>query len=159
VSRQAHHETLLRRLGEMRQQVAGFENALRLKSTWLNFLAGLEERLGRTGNVWLERMEMVREPMGDVGARHRLENEFSPAEVGGPSTAAKPRLHLSGRMLDVEPSVGEAGPGTFERLSGLWEHLIELPPVIAVEGERFEATGDGLIRFEVRLVLDLARPL
>ena len=159
VSRQVHHESLLRRLDEMRQQVVGFENALRLKSTWLNFLAGLEERLGRTGNVWLERMEVVSEPVGAVRARHRLENESFPAEVGGPEPAAKPRLHLSGRMLDVEPSVGEAGPGAFERLSGLWENLVELPPVIAVEGERFDATGDGLIRFEVRLVLDPARPL
>ena len=69
------------------------------------------------------------------------------------------KLAISGRMLDRSSSLARGSAETFGRVKSLLAGIGNLPGVATVEGERFDQSQPGLLRFDFILVTDPARPL
>ena len=134
--REARNRTNLRRLGELKQQVAQLQGVYDRRAGWLNLLADLQDRLGRVEDVWLEKLQIA------------------PAANGAPL-----KLVVSGRMLDRTNPLAKVSPETFSRVKALLASIVDSPFVAAVEGERFDNNQPGILKFDFVLVADPARPL
>lgn len=134
-ARDARIRQALRDLAREEAQLAGLREADHRRGTWLEFLADLQDRLGRVGDVWLDRLEVV------------------------PAAGAAPhKLHFAGRMLDRDHSTGKVGPETIARVKVLIASVRESPFVHGVEGERFDPSQPGVLQFDFVLVADPRRP-
>lgn len=125
----------LQRLEELRQQVAPLQAVHDRRTSWLNLMTDLQERLGRVEDVWLDRMSVTAAP-------------------GMPL-----KLSVSGRMLDKANPLSKVSPETFNRAKALIGSMVESPFVAAVEAERFDNGQPGILKFDFVLVADAARPL
>lgn len=135
--RAVRHRVSLQQAEELRQQVARWQGVLDRRASWVNLFADLQERLGRTEDVWLEKMQ-VRPSAGD----------------------APMCLFVSGRMLDKTNPLSKASPETANRVKTLLRDIDRSPYVkVAEEGQRFDNTQPGILQFEFVLLANPARPL
>ena len=133
--RDARNRINLRKLAELREQVAQFQGVHDRRAGWLNLLSDLQDRLVRVEDVWLERLTVA-------------------------SAAGTPlRLAVSGRMLDKTNPLSKVSPETFTRVKALLASIVDSPFVASVEGERFDHQQPGILQFDFVLVADPARPL
>ncbi|WP_221030118.1 pilus assembly protein PilM [Actomonas aquatica] len=116
----------------LEQQVAGMQHLLDAQGAWTTFLADLETRVATLDDAWVERLQRLPTDAPD----------------------APERLRLTGRLLDRENPLSRVSPKTYERATHLLQTLVESPAVQAVEGERFEASDPGILRFDFTLVLN-----
>ncbi len=128
----------------LREQVREVEQLLVARGAWTTFLADLQTRLAEVDDTWLERLQVL--PATNV-------NNASAAEP------APARLRLSGRLLDRENPLSRVSPKTYEKATALLQELVESSFVSALEGERFDATDPGILRFDFTLVLNPAQAL
>lgn len=149
----------LRQLDEARSEIAALRGAYEARGGWIRLLADLQERLVAVENVWLDQFELVREtpPGPRAGATDANPGNASPGQP--PWRVAAPRLALSGRLLDVDHPQSKVSPQSFERVKQLLQTFRHSPFVAAIEEERFDNTRNGLLRFDVTLVLDPENPL
>ena len=129
-ARELRNRANLDRLEQLKAQVARLGSVHDSRTSWLRLLAGLEERLVKVEEVWLEKL--LPSPPGEAGPL---------------------KLAVSGRML------APSGPATVARVRELLAGMAGLPSVTAVEGERFDSSQPGLLRFDFVLVTDSAHPL
>ncbi len=134
--RDARNRANLQRLGELKQRVAQLQDVYDRRTGWLNLLADLQDRLVRVEDVWLEKLKV------------------STAANGAPL-----KLVVSGRMLDRTNPLSKVSPETFNRVKALLASIVDSPFVAAVEGERFDNTQPGILKFDFVLVADPSRPL
>ena len=133
----SRHRVSLQQAEELRQQVARLQGVFDRRASWVNLFADLQERLGRTEDVWLERMQ-VRPAAGD----------------------APMRLFVSGRLLDKTNHLSKASPETANRVKTLLRDIDRSPYVkVAEEGQRFDDSQPGILQYEFVLVANPARPL
>jgi len=121
------------------------------QTAWGGFLADLQRQLRAVQDVWLERLLIL--PNEEAKAP-RSGTEF--ADEGGPdiSLATPLRLRLSGRLLDRENPLSRVSQSSYERVTSLLNGMVESDFIIAVEGERFDASESGILRFDFTLVIN-----
>lgn len=135
--RAARNRTNLADLEELKQQAVRLQAVHDRRAGWLNLLADLQERLVRVEDVWLEKLQV--EPMAD----------------GNP-----PRLHLSGRMLDKTNPLAKVSLETTHRVKALLRDIDGSPYVqLAEDGQRFDNSQPGILKFDFVLTAEPARPL
>jgi hypothetical protein len=119
-----------REIARLREELELLDAIAQRRTAWFELLGGLQERLSRVGEVWLERMQAV-----------AAENE------------APVRIVIDGCLLDR----GE--PPVAERMKAVVRELRTIPAVAAIEAERFDSSQPHLLRFELVLVISATHPL
>jgi type IV pilus assembly protein PilM len=135
-ARESRNRANLEKLAQLRTQVDGLQSVHNRRAGWLKLFTGLQERLVKVEDVWLEKLQTI------------------PPATGGPM-----KLVISGRMLDKTNPLAKVSPETFTRVKELLAGIVELPSVSAVEGERFDNSQPGILKFDFVLVIDDAHPL
>ncbi len=154
---EARNNDHLAQIEVARKQVAALQGLVATKANWLDFLADVQARLAKVGDVWLERIQLVSPPMADgVAAPVAPTAEGAPA---APPAAPPLKLTLAGRLLDVANPVSNVSPESYERAKKLIASFTGSPFVATVENEHFDNTQPGLLRFDFTLVVNPARPL
>ncbi len=133
---EARNRSALDRLEAWREEEEVWQGIHARRTAWLGLLADFQDRLLRVGDVWFDTLRAV------------------PPNAGEPM-----RLMVSGRMLDRTNPLAKSGPGTARRVQGLLGELVSSPFVTSVEGERYDASESGLLRFDLSLVLEPGHPL
>lgn len=134
--REARNRAALVELAALREEAAQLRDLELRRTAWPGLMADLQDRLVRVEDVWFERLQTI-----------------PPAE-GRPL-----KLAISGRMLDKTNPLAKVSPETYARVQSLLEGLAGSPYVAAVEGERFDNSQPGILKFDFVLVTDAARPL
>jgi type IV pilus assembly protein PilM len=135
-AREARNRSNLEKLAQLKTRVAGLQSVHDRRAGWLQLFAGLQERLVKVEDVWLDKLQTI-----------------------PPATGVPMKLVVSGRMLDKTNPLAKVSPETFTRVKELLAGIVELPSVSAVEGERFDNSQPGILRFDFVLVTDAAHPL
>ena len=120
-----------------RQQIA-WGKVDEARSGWLRFLGEIQARFIATGDVWLERMQLV--------------TTSAAGESGRPAAGQPLRLAFSGLMRTKAESASGAGAENYQRIRSLLEGIAGVSSVAAVESERFETESSGQLRFEFVVV-------
>lgn len=148
---QTRNEGNLQQIEEAKKQIAALRAAFETKSTWLNFLGDLQQRLLGVENVWLDRLQVVREAPAEPAAPPPPNPDGStPPTVVRPPTL---KIVLSGRLLDVDNPQSKVSPQSFERVKELLKNMKQSRFVSRVENERFDNNQNGLLRFDVTVVI------
>lgn len=134
--REARNRAALAELEELRREAAVLQDLQARRTAWQGLLSDLQGRLVTVEDVWFERMQTL------------------PPAAGAPL-----KLAVSGRMLDKTNPLAKVSPETFSRVQALLAGLADSPFVAAVEGERFDNSQPGILRFDFVLVTDGAHPL
>ena len=135
-AREARNRESLEKLEKLKAQVLVLQSVHDRRAGWLQFFTGLQERLVKVEDVWLEKLLII------------------PPAAGAPM-----KLLISGRMLDKTNPLAKVSPETFTRVKDLLAGIAELPSVSSVEGERFDNGQPGILKFDFVLVNDPAHPL
>lgn len=133
----ARNAVALERLTAMQRETAALRRVIAAKSSWRGFLAAVQVDLLATGDVWLERMEVV------AGQPERHDAPKPPSL----------RLAVSGRLLDVQNPQSKISPAGFARVKELLTRMAAGRFVEAVVDERFDNSRPGMLRFDFTLVL------
>jgi type IV pilus assembly protein PilM len=123
-------------LRERDMRIRAAEELQERRTSWLGLLGGLQERLARVEDVWLEKLQPT------TGA------------AGAPL-----RLVVAGRLLDRSSPLARPSPEAYRRATALLSSLVDSPFVAAVESERFDRSQPGVLKFEFVLVTESTRPL
>jgi type IV pilus assembly protein PilM len=128
------------------------------RSNWTGFLGDLQARLAKSGDVWLERLQVLpavpsAAPIASAPGGGRSPGAGANEAAGSVAPAAEIRLHLAGSALDVANPTGRNGEESRERVKSLLASIRESPFVAGIEGERFDASQAGLLRFEVTVLV------
>lgn len=123
-------------LAEARRQLAQLEGVHARRTAWLGLFADLQARLVQVEDVWFERLQTI-----------------------PPAGGAPVKLAVSGRMLDKTNPLAKVSPETLARVRALLAGLADSPFVAGVEGERFDNSQPGILKFDFVLVTDPAHPL
>jgi type IV pilus assembly protein PilM len=128
----------LAELDRLQAQVEIISRLVEARQAWAGLLADLQEGLLAVGDVWLEGLQVL------------------PVEVSAddPASAVRMRLRLTGRLLDRENPMSRVSQATHQRATQLLEHLLQSPQVREIEGERFDASEPGVLRFDCTLVVN-----
>ena len=120
-------------LAHLRDEAGVWQEQLQSRHAWEGLMADLQSSLGQTGDVWLERLQAL--PMAEA-AEDRL------------------RLRISGRLLDRENPLTRVSQNSYQRATALLVRFVESPRITAIEGERFDASEPGMLRFDFTLVIN-----
>ena len=134
--REARNRANLRQLEKLGDELVLLQSAYDRRSSWLNLLADLQDRLVRVEDVWLEKLQVV-----------------------PPAAGASVKLAISGRMLDRANPLAKVSPETLHRVKTLLGSLGDSPFVAAVESEHFDNNQAGILRFDCVLVPNPQHPL
>lgn len=129
----------LAELDRLRESAAVWEARRQSQHAWEALLADLQGSLSTTGDVWLERMQVL--PL-----------EALPGDAG--EDRARINLRISGRLLDRENPLSRVSQNAYERVTSLLESFLESPRITDIEGERFDASEPGMLRFDFTLVIN-----
>jgi len=122
---------------QLREQIAIIEPTARGRANWIEFLADVQSRLVKVGDVWLERMQVLAVD-SKAGARTAVGGEL--------------RLKLTGRLLDIENPQATMSEATRARLDSLFRSFGQSSFVERVEDDRYDVSQPGVLRFELTLV-------
>ncbi|WP_043583816.1 pilus assembly protein PilM [Geminisphaera colitermitum] len=156
---QNRNDTNIGKIAALRKQVDAIHVLAEGKSNWVNFLTDLQDRLHKTGDVWLDQLVVIRAggPQGGGGGGGGL---FGGRGAPAPATNADiVRLHLSGRLLDVKNPISLVSQDSYAQVKTLLESFRGSQFIANVESERFDATMPGILRFDFILVVNPKRPL
>ncbi len=148
---QTRNEGNLQQIEEAKKQITALRAAFETKSNWVNFLADLQQRLLGVENVWLDRLQVVREAPAEPATPPPANPDGStPPPVVRPPTL---KIVISGRLLDVDNPQSKVSPQSFERVKELLKNMKQSRFVARVENERFDNNQNGLLRFDVTVVI------
>ncbi|MEJ6601068.1 MAG: pilus assembly protein PilM [Opitutaceae bacterium] len=138
-------------LDHLQEEIRELGDRVKARDAWTGLLADLQNSLVAVGDVWLERLQVLppvvqRAPStgpvyDDDGVLQKL-------------PAIPLRLRLSGRLLDRENPLSRVSQASYERVTVLLNKFVESPRILEVEGERFDASEPGLLRFDFTLVIN-----
>lgn len=134
--RDARNKVRLEELAATQREIAALQSVVDRRGGWIQLLADLQDRFTKVEDVWLESLQTV-PPAGD-----------------GPM-----KLVVSGRMLDKTNPLAKVSPETFQRVQTLLAGLGGSPFIARVEGERFDNSRPGILKFDFVLVTNPAHPL
>ena len=150
-SRQHDIEQSLEELDHLQAEAQVLARRVKARHAWEGLLVDFQTSLTAVGDVWLEGLQVL-PPI--ESANLVAQGRASPGndESGAPKPAV--RLRLSGRLLDRENPLSRVSQSAFERATMLLNQLVESPQVMEVEGERFDASQPGILRFDFTLVIN-----
>ncbi len=131
-------ENQQRRVNLLRQQEA-WQKIAKARTGWVNLLGEIQTKFIQTGDVWLERMQVLPALAPNVSAQ---------SNAGSPL-----RIACSGLLRAEGETSAPAGDAAYQRVKSLLENIATAPLVAAVESERFEPVPAGLLRFAFVIVL------
>ena len=135
--RETRYRANLQQLAALRQQAAQWQDLYDRRVSWLQLFAELQERLGRVEDVWLEKLQVISAP------------------ATGPQ-----KLAISGRLLDRANPVSRVGFEATNRVKTLLQDINLSPDwQVAEEGQRFDHTSPGILKFDFILVISPHHPL
>jgi Tfp pilus assembly PilM family ATPase len=155
---ETRNRTNLGRLEETNRRISALRRLAASRSSWAGFLGDLQDRLAKTEDAWLERLQVLpavqpassfKSAPGGAGPKGAEVGE----SAGGTATAADVRLHLTGGVFDADSPMGKNGEGSYQRVKLLLASLWESPFVAGIESERFDGSQAGVLRFEITMVL------
>lgn len=135
-AREARNRAAWEELERLRREAAQLAGIQQRRTGWLGLLADFQQRLVQVEDVWFEKLQTI-PPTGD----------------------APLKLAVSGRMLDKTNPLAKVSPETLSRVQALLAGLADSPFIAGVEGERFDNSRPGILRFDFVLVTDPAHPL
>jgi type IV pilus assembly protein PilM len=135
-SRGARNRDRLQKIQLLGQEIALLQGIAARRTSWLDLLADVQDRLLRVEDVWLDQLQVA------------------PGPAGTPW-----RLRVSGRMLDRTSPLARVSPETSERVRAILAGLAGSPFVAAVEAEQFDSNQPGILKFDFVLVTNPQRPL
>jgi type IV pilus assembly protein PilM len=143
-----HNVTELTRL---QAEVEQLNDLVKARDAWTTLLADMQTSMVTVGNVWLEGLQVV-----PPSNRSHVSAEPGYDADGRPVKPVVPplRLRLSGRFLDRENPLSRVSQSSYERVTALLAGFVESPRVMEVEGERFDASEPGILRFDFTLVIN-----
>lgn len=139
----------LRQLAATQAQVTALRRLADARSSWVGLLADLQERLGRIEDVWLDDLTLVRAPSPKVAATKNRPTAPAPGL----------QLRLQGRLLDPQHPDAKVSAASQARARALLASIATSPFVAATEGERFDTSQPGLLRFDLTLAVNPQHPL
>ncbi|BET66885.1 hypothetical protein ASA1KI_18030 [Opitutales bacterium ASA1] len=153
------------RIDHIREQIDGIKGLVETKSNWITLFTDLQARLSRVEDVWLERLEVLR-PQGQSAQTSALAGSLfgglaARAQAGenAAEASAPLRLMLAGRLLDKNNPMSKVSPESQNRVTTLLASFVESEFIVRLEGERFDNSQPGILKFEFILVVDPERPL
>jgi type IV pilus assembly protein PilM len=133
------------------------------KSNWINFFTDLQDRLVKVQDVWLEKLQVIRQAPGDAvqPSANGLWGADASGNADGSVKPAAPvlRLNLSGRLLDRANPVSRVSPESLNRVRSLLASFADSQFISSVEKETFNTTQPGILSFDFILVVDPKKPL
>lgn len=152
----ARNRENLRQIEQAREQADAIGALVGTRSNWINFLSDLQRRLGIVGDVWIDKLQVI-----------RAGPEVAPADgglFGGPEESAAPaaaplRLFVAGRLVDRKNPVSKVSQESTERVRALIESLADSAFIASVDNERYDTSQPGILRFEFTMGVDPERPL
>jgi type IV pilus assembly protein PilM len=159
------HSTSLRQtrdeIDRVRKQIEGIKGLVETKSNWIVFFKDLQERLVKVEDVWLEKLEVLR-PQGTVQTSALAGSLFGglsakPAAPGSESQTL--RLNLAGRLLDKNNPLSKVSFESQQRVKTLLSSFTESEFIVRLEGEHFDNSQPGVLKFDFVLVVDPKHPL
>ncbi|OHE88971.1 MAG: hypothetical protein A3G75_15155 [Verrucomicrobia bacterium RIFCSPLOWO2_12_FULL_64_8] len=146
------------RLTEINRRISALERIHRARTSWLEFLSDLQERLTTVEHIWLEKLEVVAPDSRPAASLPRPASDGMGVMVSSRNAArvtpdATVRLCLAGSLFDPEHPSSTVGPGAYDRAKAFLSGLRESPFVATVENSRFDAGRPGLLQFEVTVVV------
>jgi len=146
----------LRLIEEAQAQAGAIGALVGTRSNWINFLSDLQRRLGNVGDVWIDRLQVIRAtqemPTPDPGL-------FGSPASETPDARTPLRLFVAGRLVDRRNPVSKVSQESTDRVRALMASLDDSPFIAAVENERYDTTQPGILRFEFTMAVDPERPL
>ena len=147
----------LAKIEETKRQIAALQTAVETKSNWINFFTDLQTRLVKVEDVWLEKLHIVRPPLGENAAP---DPNAPPVDPSAPKPPGEPlKLTLTGRLLDVANPQSRVSPEARERVKQLLASFTGSQFIASVENEKFDNSQNGLLRFDFTLVINPRSPL
>lgn len=125
----------LQELDHLRAKTDILTEQVRARDAWAGLMQDLQTGVLSTGDAWLERVQML---------------STAPEGVADDN----PRLRISGRLLDRENPLSRVSQASFQRATALIAALQDSDHVAFIEGERFDASDPGILRFDFTLVLN-----
>ncbi|EIP97267.1 Tfp pilus assembly protein, ATPase PilM [Opitutaceae bacterium TAV1] len=161
---QDKNDANLRKIETIRARVNAIHGLAETKSNWINFFSDLQGRLEKTGDVWLDQLEVMRAGGGagggpgggGGGGLFGGGGGQAPAPANDDKTV---RLHVSGRLLDVKNPVSRVSQDSYEKVRSLIQGFSDSQFISAVESEKFDPNTPGILQFDFVLVVDPKRPL
>ena len=149
-----------RQSADLAEEVEKIERILYSRSNWAQFFVDLQDRLHEVEDVWLEKLEIIREEESglvafDVEDVERLEGKGSKTHREGRID----RLRVVGRMLDRENPLAKVSNNVQQRVKRLLSKITGSAFISGVENIRFDTSDTGLLRFEFQLRISPDRPL
>lgn len=158
-------ETASRQIDERRRavdaavaRINGIRDLVESRSNWPVFFRDLQERLVSVENVWLESLTVDRAGSSPAGSGGSLFGGQG-RPPGGSEAAGGVRLVLSGRLIDKSNPQAKVSPDAENRVKDLLARFQESAFISRVEGESFDSSQPGILRFNFVLVVDPAKPL
>lgn len=138
-------------LDRLQEEIRELSDRVKARDAWTGLLADLQDSLVAVGDVWLERLQVL-----PVVAQSTPSAEPVYDDEGVLKKPPEPplRLRLSGRLLDRENPLSRVSQASYERVTALLNQFVESPRILEVEGERFDASEPGLLRFDFTLVIN-----
>jgi len=162
------NEENVRQIQETSKQITALHGAYETKANWINFFADLQARLLKIEDVWLDRVQVVRPPVPEIGTvADAPPPDVSAAPPDGTASALAPvvpagpplRLTLSGRLLDISNPQSKVSPQSLQRVKQLLASFTGSQFITAVENEKFDPSQNGLLRFDFTLVINPKKTL
>jgi len=162
------NEENVRQIQETSKQITALHGAYETKANWINFFADLQARLLKIEDVWLDRVQVVRPPVPEIGSvADAPPPDVSAAPPDGTASALAPvvpagpplRLTLSGRLLDISNPQSKVSPQSLQRVKQLLASFTGSQFITAVENEKFDPSQNGLLRFDFTLVINPKKTL
>jgi type IV pilus assembly protein PilM len=160
------NEDNLRQITEAKKQIAAYKSAYETKANWINFFTDLQNRLVKIEDVWLDKLQVVREPLPEGGlevAPPPLPDPGTPPPADGSAPVTPPapplKLTLSGRLLDVANPQSKVSVEARQRVQQLLASFTGSQFIASVENEKFDNTQNGLLRFDFTLVINPKKTL
>lgn len=148
---QDQHRTHIERLNTVEAEADILQQLGVAQVAWVGFLADFQRQLRAVKDVWLERMLILPNEV-----EHSSPNEAEFTDEASPVVSLETtlRLRLSGRLLDRENPLSRVSQSSYERVTSLLNGMVESDYILAVEGERFDASEPGILRFDFTLVIN-----
>lgn len=124
---------------------------------WVHFLSDLQARLLQVEDVWIDKVEVIRSQRMDTRmAGSRLSRNSVPVEPD----AEKPlTLELEGRLIDAKNPLSTVSQDSYERVKSLLQNIEGSDFVASLDGERFDNSVPGILKFSFTLTINPALPL
>lgn len=138
-------------LDRLQVEIRELGDRVKARDAWTGLLADLQNSLVAVGDVWLERLQVL-PPVAQPASSTEL--VYDDDGVLQKPPAPPLRLRLSGRLLDRENPLSRVSQASYERVTSLLNQFVESPRILEIEGERFDASEPGLLRFDFTLVIN-----